>query len=317
MSSKKNFCFVCLVVVFCLSGAGYGDYTARAFIEVLPYADSDPFELSTPEISESMQGVFRNSLAELLRSQGMMEDLLRRDEIKNTRWYNGFAEQPAERRKAAVNDLQKQFCVTPIPQSNLIEVSMICSDKTEPALIVNEMIGLFVRQQSGIARERLAAKLSQLQERRRLIRIELDAAERSLEEVRSRYGFADLEGSSGYSLVLKRITRLETLRDELLLEIAGIKAMAGQSQEKALAPSEELLRLEAKLAESKKMLEDASKEKQDYDMARVQYKQRAVIRDERQAVLNEVLRVIEKLRVMYDDPDVGKVRVVQPAREGL
>jgi hypothetical protein len=51
------------------------------------------------------------------------------------------------------------------------------------------------------------------------------------------------------------------------------------------------------------MREEAAAKKKDLDMARVQYKQRTTIRDERRRVLDSLKAEIEKLKILYDDPE--------------
>lgn len=48
-------------------------------------------------------------------------------------------------------------------------------------------------------------------------------------------------------------------------------------------------------------------------IARIQYKKRAVIRDERMKRLEEIKTLKEKLKILQDDPDAPKVRLVSHA----
>ena len=61
------------------------------------------------------------------------------------------------------------------------------------------------------------------------------------------------------------------------------------------------------------MLDDASAEKKKLDSARVMYQQRARIRDHIQSELNRLKSLIEKYRILAQDPDTAKVRVTSRA----
>jgi hypothetical protein len=51
------------------------------------------------------------------------------------------------------------------------------------------------------------------------------------------------------------------------------------------------------------MVVEAEAQKRNLDLARIQYKQRASIRDETRQRLNEVKSQIDKLKIMYDETE--------------
>ncbi|MHC4789996.1 MAG: hypothetical protein ACYS8Y_00940 [Planctomycetota bacterium] len=56
MNWKKIIC-ICVVFVAAIvvSDEAVGQYTAKTFIQVLPYAEKDPFVIETPAINENIQ----------------------------------------------------------------------------------------------------------------------------------------------------------------------------------------------------------------------------------------------------------------------
>ena len=67
--------------------------------------------------------------------------------------------------------------------------------------------------------------------------------------------------------------------------------------------------LEGKLEALDRMVEEAKVRKRDLDLARVQYKRRARIRDERQRMLDSLKAQIEQWRMAYDEAERANVDV--------
>jgi capsular exopolysaccharide synthesis family protein len=72
-----------------------------------------------------------------------------------------------------------------------------------------------------------------------------------------------------------------------------------------------------RLEELERMRKEAAAQKQDLDLARVQYAQRQTIRDERREMLDTIKAQIESYRIIHDDPETPKVLPVGPAPEPL
>ncbi len=66
--------------------------------------------------------------------------------------------------------------------------------------------------------------------------------------------------------------------------------------------------LNSRSEELTKMLEKAAARKKDLEMARVEYEKKKVLLDERQAVLDDLKLQVEKMKMMYQDPDMPKIR---------
>ena len=71
--------------------------------------------------------------------------------------------------------------------------------------------------------------------------------------------------------------------------------------------------INAELEQVEKMLAEASAQMKKLDLARVQYKQRAQIRDQILFQLNQIKTLIQKYRILAEDPDTTKVRATSQA----
>lgn len=299
-------------------GAGF---TAKALVEVLPYADKDPFALETPPIDEELQYQFRLSMATLMTTQGVYENLLRRDVVRKTMWYR----EKAAKLPSGVADLRKNLRAVAMKQGNFIEVSMTCDDAREAADIANEMVKMFIDMQTNRAEGQVASKLAKLQERKSRIEEDLRTAEKALDDVRAAWSLTDLDIHEYPHPMTVRLIRLEELKDALALEIKGIevaieyqnKAGKDADPNKIRANREELFILKGKYIEAERLRQEAQLKHKDLDMARSQYAKRVKIRDERIRMLDEVKRLIEKLKILYADPDTAKVRKASDAARPL
>jgi chromosome segregation ATPase len=184
--------------------------------------------------------------------------------------------------------------------------------------------GEAARRERRLSREEIRAKLASLENQRNRMQQDLDVVERSLEDVRARWGFSDLEERSYPHPVTARVMRLEQERDACLVEIAQLRAEVNNLEEQAETADgkanlkraqDDLVVLQEKYEQLQKMCDEAVAKEKDLDTARVQYKQRASVRDERKRMLDSWKRMldslkeqIEKLRILHDDPATPEVR---------
>ncbi|MHC4455794.1 MAG: hypothetical protein ACYS0I_01700, partial [Planctomycetota bacterium] len=182
MNWKKIIC-ICVVFVAAIvvSGAAASPYTAKTFIQVLPYAEKDPFVIETPAINENIQYGFRVSMAEHIRAENTLQRLLERDKIRGTKWFKSFGDHMDESLLKALKDLKENFGAGAQKEGHYIEVSMTCRDSEEAALIVNEMVDLFFSLQENRAKEAIAEKISAIERRRTAIRSEMIMAEKAMD----------------------------------------------------------------------------------------------------------------------------------------
>jgi hypothetical protein len=80
-------------------------FTARTYIQVLPPVETDPLTIGTVQLHKDVLYGFRQSIASLIKQQSTLENLLNRDNVKETDWYK---RRDGDRRKA-VNYLDKHF----------------------------------------------------------------------------------------------------------------------------------------------------------------------------------------------------------------
>jgi uncharacterized protein involved in exopolysaccharide biosynthesis len=307
--------------------SGYAPkYTAQSLIRVLPAIDKDPMSIGMTVVDRDIQYDFRVSTATLVKRQSNLQTLVDRDRIQATKWFKSFGNIRDESTKKAVKDLEKNFGAYAQENGEFIVVSMTCGDKEESALIVNEMADLFLTSQGARKREEIATKLARLEEQRLRVQQDLNAAEDVSDEVRRRWGFADLEDHSYPHPVTSRLIRLEQERDNCALEIKELQAdieNLGKQTEGTLSEQvkqerqanlkkaqESLTVLQGRLAELEKMRQEAAVKEKELNTARTQYKQRAGIRDERNRMLNTIKSKIEKLKIMHDDPEISKMQFV-------
>jgi len=362
------------------------EYTARTFVRVLPPVEKDPMTIGGGVVSRDIQYGARFSMASLIREQSTLTNLIDRDKVQETKWFKSFGETKGERITKAFKDLKKRFGAFAQRDADFIQLSMTCRDDKESALIVNEMVDLFISSQGGTKREQLAERLARLEEQRGRVQQDFDSAERALADVRRRFDLTDL-GEHGYvdTITLKlndlevqegalamQIKELQTATENLAKQAVGpineqveheieydpVMLMLAQQlylQESYLAgrltkfgenhrevreaqeriseirvkrqirkaeiaeqtrqanlknAQDSLVVFQSKLEELERMRDEAAAKKRDLDLARIQYEQRIIIRDERKRMLDSLKGQIEKLRIMHDDPETPKVQFV-------
>jgi capsular polysaccharide biosynthesis protein len=288
-------------------------YTARTFIKVLPPVEKDPAVISSSMVCKDIQYGHRVSVANLIKRQSTLQELIDRDKIRETEWFKRLG------KTEAYKDLQKYFDVRAQRDAEFVTLSMTCSDKQEAADIVNEMVDLFLTSQVIAKQKEVADKLAALKAQQVSVLRELRLAEETLESIRRNTGFTDLEERTYPDPITARLIRLELERDNCILEIAQQRAniknlekhaekAGSQSNENLNNARDYLIVLESKLEKLKQMRDEAAREKRLLDLARVQYEQQVRIRDERRDILDELKVQIEKRTIMHDDPETSKVQ---------
>lgn len=341
MHTKQVICFWVLTgliaaaaVCFLLATFAPG-YTAHAFIRVLPAADKDPFASESASLAPSALYDLRVTMTTLMKHQSSVEELLNRETIRKTKWFQALANTTDEHIRKATKDLHKHLEIRPQKRGDLLVISMTCSDKADAAVIANEMVESFLAVQGTKAREHVASRLTRLENQRLRVDAELRSAEVAMEDVCRRYGFTDLDEhpSACPSPMIARLIRLEQQRDDCVLEMAQVKARIeellkssepspGENPQIDIAAAVKSAEagyaaLQVRLRELERMRGEAEAQKRDLHAARTQYAQRVAIRDERAQVLDAIKSQIEKLKILHDDPDTAGVRFVGRASEPL
>jgi len=213
----------------------YPRYTAKTFIRVLPPAETDPMTIGTVQLQKDILYGYRQSIANLIKQQSTLEDLLDRDTVKETKWFKSW---DGDRRRP-VNYLNKHFGAYAHRDSEFVEISMTCSAAKEAADIVNEMLTLFLATRGDTERQEIARKLNGLEEQRGRVQRELDAANKGLDDIREKSDLTDIEQPAGryfQHTITIRLNSLELQKNELDLAIKQLEADIGNLQELAEGP---------------------------------------------------------------------------------
>jgi len=361
-------------------------YTAETFIRVLPPVQKDPLSIGQTQVNKEIQYGYRLSMAALIRQQSSLRELIDRDKIRETEWFANFGQPIDKAIRKAFKDLKKNFSAYAQRDGDFIVLQMTCGNKKEAALIVNEMMDLFLASQGSTKKEEIAEKLAGLGVQRLRLQRDVDSAERALDAVRTRYGIFDLEEREWQPTVTQKLNALEMDQDSLMMDLTQVQANIETLREQATGPitkqveqqiesdpvmvmlAQQLALQESTLAglltkfgenhktirQARELINAIRKERQirktkiaeqtrqsnlknmqdtlvglqrryeelenlrnkalakqkDFDEARIQYEQRLIIKDERQARLDETKAQIESYKIIHDDPETPKVQKV-------
>ncbi len=209
-------------------------YTSTTYIKVLPPVEKDPMDIVAPQTQKDIIYGYRQSIANLIKQQSSLEDLLESDVVKKTQWY----ESRGSTRKA-VKYLNRYLTAYAHRDAEFVEVSMTCRDATEAKKIVDEMVRLFIANQGSVERGRVSDELVKLEERKARVKAELDAADKGLDDVRERWGITDLAMPTGrnfqHTITLK-LNDLELEKNKLELGIRQLSADIANLKDLATGP---------------------------------------------------------------------------------
>jgi len=201
-------------------------YRAEAMIKVLPPVETDPMEIVASEVQQDIQYGHRVSLANLMKSQGSLQELLKSDKVQATSWYRRVTKGRGDVR-AAVRYLEKNLRAYPHREAEHIIVSMTCGSPAEAASIVKEMIDLFIKKHGDTERQDVTDRLVELTARQSAVEKDILTSEQALREVRERTGITDLEmpttGRYFQNTITIRLNDLELQKNELDLAVGQIK----------------------------------------------------------------------------------------------
>jgi capsular exopolysaccharide synthesis family protein len=184
-------------------------YTAEAFIMVLPPGKMDPMTITEPQPNKDRYFQFRNTKVAFMKQQNFRLKLLERDKIRETEWFQRFGADKAKAIVDAVDDFDDNLGVSAPRDGEWIRVAMTCGDKKEAALIVNEVVDLFVREQYDIATRDIRAQLAKRVIQQRKIKQDIDATEATLKTIRDGTEFVNLGGQGFRNYLTEKLTMLE------------------------------------------------------------------------------------------------------------
>jgi capsular exopolysaccharide synthesis family protein len=217
-------------------------YTAMTYIKVLPPVEKDPMIIAGRLVAKDVQYGYRVSMVALITQQSMLQELIDRDKVQQTKWFKRFGEIRDRSIAKAVKDLKKNFGATAQRDGDYIIVSMTCGDRVEAAMIVNEMVDLFLASQGTTKRREVAERLTKLNDQLDRVEGGLASAERALDEVRTSYGLTDIERQEGQRFqhtITLRLNDLQLEQSDLLLEINQLQADMKNLEELAVGPINE------------------------------------------------------------------------------
>jgi len=214
-------------------------YTAQTYIKILPPVEKDPMTIRAALVNKDIQYGHRQSMANLIRQQSTLQKLIDRDKIKETRWFKRFGEIKDVCIIKAFKDLRKHFRAYAERDAEFVSVSMTCGDREEAALIVNEMVDLFLASQGRTKKTEVARKLERLGDQRNRVERELKSAEDAMDDVRRASGLTDLEQRNFQHIITLKLNELETEQDDLVLEIREVQGVVENLKRQAEGPVSE------------------------------------------------------------------------------
>ena len=239
-----------LIIIFTILGlaAGAGiwkllqkyspKYTATTYIRVLSPVPTDPMDIGTAQLQKDILYNHRRTIANLIKQQSTLQELVADDDVKQTDWFNS---KDRSIRKA-VRYLGRHFVANAHRDSEFVEIAMTCQDAGEAADIVNKMLDLFLKKQGATEQAEVSQRLIELDKQRQNVEADLLAAENALAEVRKASGISDLEmpiERNFQHTITLTLNSLELQKTELNLAISQLRADIKNLQELATEPINE------------------------------------------------------------------------------
>ena len=219
-------------------------YTAETYLKVLPPTERDPMVIGGTLANKDIQYGHRLSMASLITTQSSLLRLIERNKVQETEWFEQFGKIEDVRIRKAFKNLRKRFRAYAQRDGAYVVVSMTCGDKAEAALIVNEMVDLFLASQGSAKRAEVAEKLARFNDQRDNVQRDLDAAERALSEVRAASRLTDLGEHRFRTTIQLKLDSLELEQSNLVLGIKQVQANIENLKELAVGPIAEQVKHE-------------------------------------------------------------------------
>ena len=222
-------------------------YTTETYIRVLPPIEKDPMTIGAAMVAKDIQYGHRVLIANLIKRQSTLQELINRNKVRETQWFRRFAKFDENGKiinidrciLKAFKDLRKRFRAFADRDAEFVVLSMTCGDAKESADIVNEMVTLFLVLQGSKKRAEVADKLKEFKLRQDSVQREFDSAERAMEDVRTRYEITDLERPYGRAFqhtITLRLNQLELQQNDLILLIKQAEANIENLKRLAVGP---------------------------------------------------------------------------------
>ena len=372
-------------------------YTAETYIRVLTPVQKDPQDIGTTRINKDLEYGYRVSITNLIKQQSTLQDLIDKDNVQETKWFQRFARTDPNGKITnknqcilkAFKDLKKRFSAYPHRDAEFIILKMTCRNAQEAADIVNEMVTLFLASYGDTKKKEVTDKLRELEKRRISVYNQFIAAEKAMATVAENSKITDLDRPTSRSFqhtITLRLNQLEFERNNLTLiikqleadirnltrlatepvdvqverqvefdpvmivlaqqlafletQLAGQRAKFGENHKAVLQTQEQVDKIKherrirqteiadqvrhanlknaedqltvmrGRYEELERLRKEAQAQKENLDLARIQYAQRMAIRDERKEMLDGIKQTMESYLIIHDDPETPKVQRV-------
>lgn len=216
--------FVAAVIYWYVRYPGYAASALVKVTSVKPQDTLDPLNHGDTFDYKEIEREIQNQV-HLLTSSTVLDDSLKNPTLRRTSWY-AEAKQEAESRGENERDLLKdKLAVSPIRDSNLIHVSAVWRVPTEVDIIVNTVVGEYVKLVNQRARDSMGRRMDEL-------RGELERSQKLFEEKKTEIeNFirgADI-GSLGQEIDLE-VGELTAYKTSLELTVSNLRAIKNQME---------------------------------------------------------------------------------------
>jgi capsular exopolysaccharide synthesis family protein len=217
-------------------------YSTTAFINILPDQEKDPMTMGTSSPNKDMYYAFRNTLASTIKQQGMLEELLRKDKIRETKWFRQFSNKKNSVLEA-VEDLEDNLGAGANRDTNSLKISMKCGDAKESAVIVDEMVRLFISKRQIMATSDIKAQLGKYNIQLRNLEKAVETAEQSMEGIRLGSQFSNLSSKTYFrSYIEEKVSSLEKSYSQLDTQVKQFQTQINTFRERSEGEFDEVVR---------------------------------------------------------------------------
>ena len=190
------------------------------------------------QVQQDIRYGHRVTLANLMKSQSTLQELLQRDAVRNTKWYRQRTKNGVDVARA-VQCLDRHLVAFPHRDAEHILVSMMCGSPSEAALLVNQMVDLFIKQHGETERGDVRQKLADMTQRQSAVEQEIRDSEATLQNVSRKTGISDLDRPAGryfQHTITLRLNELDKDESDLSLAIKQLQADIGNLRQLAEGP---------------------------------------------------------------------------------
>lgn len=154
----------------------YPGYIARASVLVESPKPQMPYVLQEMAASPDIQERFLADQAMLVKSDDVLSEVLRDNEVISTDWYKSYKQ---DERPRMLLDLQEKLTVSPVRGTSYLQILLSCHNPEDPHRIVNSVVEKYLSRANALSRSNLSDQLGKYKD-------EKDSLDRQIREVRSR-----------------------------------------------------------------------------------------------------------------------------------